>query len=132
MVKSMEKSQEFCMKPVHAEAYMLDPKYEKNILSVEEINMTLLLLPCLTIWVLMKANFSAVWQSTVPSKAFGKGIRYGNRASTYLYLTGGKDFVDLRPLHFFLRVRVGRLSFYSNQREIKSVYYIQHLCFCVA
>ena len=39
VVKSMEKRQEFCMKPIHAAAYMLDPKkYEKRILSSEEIN----------------------------------------------------------------------------------------------
>ncbi len=37
VVKSLEKHQEFCMKPIHAAAYMLDPKYEKSILSVEEI-----------------------------------------------------------------------------------------------
>ncbi|RXN11612.1 hypothetical protein ROHU_010531 [Labeo rohita] len=38
VVESMEKRQEFCVKPIHAAAYMLDPKYEKNILSVEEIS----------------------------------------------------------------------------------------------
>jgi len=38
VVKSMEKRQEFCMKPVHAAAYMLDPKHEKSILSGEEFN----------------------------------------------------------------------------------------------
>ncbi len=38
VVKSLEKHQEFCMKPVHAAAYMLDPKYEKSIHSVEEIS----------------------------------------------------------------------------------------------
>ena len=39
VVKSMEKCKEFCIKPVHAAAYMLDPKrYEKSILSGEEIN----------------------------------------------------------------------------------------------
>ncbi|KAL7384017.1 hypothetical protein ABVT39_022676 [Epinephelus coioides] len=38
VVKSMEKRREFCMKPVHAAAYMLDPKYDKGILSGEEIN----------------------------------------------------------------------------------------------
>ncbi|RXN07090.1 hypothetical protein ROHU_032480 [Labeo rohita] len=38
VVESMEKCQEFCVKPIHAAAYMLDPKYEKNILSVEEIS----------------------------------------------------------------------------------------------
>ncbi|XP_052452890.1 uncharacterized protein LOC128013739 [Carassius gibelio] len=37
VVKSLEKHLEFCMKPIHAAAYMLDPKYEKSILSVEEI-----------------------------------------------------------------------------------------------
>ena len=39
VVKSMEKRQEFCMKPVHAAPYMLDQKkYEKSIVSGEEIN----------------------------------------------------------------------------------------------
>ena len=39
VVKSMEKRQEFCMKPLHAAAYTLDPKmYEKSIVSGEEIN----------------------------------------------------------------------------------------------
>ena len=38
VVKSLEKRREFCMKPVHAAAYMLDPKYDKGILSGEEIN----------------------------------------------------------------------------------------------
>ncbi len=37
VVISLEKHQEFCMKPIHAAAYMLDPKYEKSILSVEDI-----------------------------------------------------------------------------------------------
>ncbi|XP_072564792.1 uncharacterized protein [Paramormyrops kingsleyae] len=38
VVKSLEQRREFCMKPVHAAAYMLDPKYDKGILSGEEIN----------------------------------------------------------------------------------------------
>ncbi|KAI5613877.1 zinc finger BED domain-containing protein 1-like [Silurus asotus] len=38
VVRSMEKHQEFCMKSIHAAAYMLDPKYEKSILTAEEIN----------------------------------------------------------------------------------------------
>ncbi|KAJ4925101.1 hypothetical protein JOQ06_017838 [Pogonophryne albipinna] len=38
VVKSLEKRREFCMKPVHAAAYMLDPKYDMGILSGEEIN----------------------------------------------------------------------------------------------
>ncbi|RXN06113.1 hypothetical protein ROHU_033008 [Labeo rohita] len=38
LVKSLEKRQEFCVKPIHAAAYMLDPKYEKSILPVEEIS----------------------------------------------------------------------------------------------
>ena len=39
VVNSMEKRKEFCIKPVHAAAYMLGPKrYEKSILSGEEIN----------------------------------------------------------------------------------------------
>ncbi|KAL1268259.1 hypothetical protein QQF64_033622 [Cirrhinus molitorella] len=38
VLKLMEKHQGFCMKPIHAAAYMLDPKYEKSILSVEESN----------------------------------------------------------------------------------------------
>ncbi|GAA6071428.1 uncharacterized protein LOC122142485 [Tachysurus ichikawai] len=37
VVKLMEKHQEFCIKPIHAAAYILDPKYEKIILSAEEI-----------------------------------------------------------------------------------------------
>ncbi|XP_076744838.1 uncharacterized protein LOC106675427 [Maylandia zebra] len=32
VVKSLEQRREFCMKPVHAAAYMLDPKYDKGIL----------------------------------------------------------------------------------------------------
>ena len=40
MVKSLEKRQAFCMKPVHAAAYMLNPKYDRDILSGEEINGT--------------------------------------------------------------------------------------------
>ncbi|CAI5689300.1 unnamed protein product [Oreochromis niloticus] len=38
VVKSLEQRREFCMKPVHAAAYMLDPKYDNGILSGEEIN----------------------------------------------------------------------------------------------
>ncbi|XP_060798111.1 uncharacterized protein LOC132900093 [Neoarius graeffei] len=37
-VKLLEKRQEFCVKPVHAAAYMLDPKYGQSMLSGEEIN----------------------------------------------------------------------------------------------
>ncbi|KAL7389821.1 hypothetical protein ABVT39_010283 [Epinephelus coioides] len=43
VVKSLEKRREFCMKPVHAAAYMLDPKYDKGILSGEEINASIIL-----------------------------------------------------------------------------------------
>lgn len=38
VVKSLEKRREFCVKPVHAAAYMLDPKYDRGILSGEEMN----------------------------------------------------------------------------------------------
>ena len=90
VVKSLEKRREFCMKPVHAAAYMLDPKYDRGILSGEEIN---------SAYALIKAKFWAVWRSTKPSKAFGKGMESGSHASTYLHPPGGRDFVDLRPLH---------------------------------
>ncbi|KAL6465520.1 hypothetical protein MHYP_G00256530 [Metynnis hypsauchen] len=36
----MEKRQKFCMRPILAAAYMLDPKYNKGTLSPEEINST--------------------------------------------------------------------------------------------
>lgn len=38
MVKSLKNCPEFCIKPVHAAAYMLDPKYDRSILSGEGIN----------------------------------------------------------------------------------------------
>lgn len=38
VVRSLEKHRQFCMKPVHAAAYMLDPKYNRGILSGEEIS----------------------------------------------------------------------------------------------
>ncbi|KAL0153896.1 hypothetical protein M9458_050817 [Cirrhinus mrigala] len=85
VVKSMEKHQEFCVKPIHAAAYMLDPKYEKSIISVEEIS----------------SAYAVITAITVPSKAFGNGMGYGSHASTYLHLPGEKDFVDLRPWHLW-------------------------------
>ena len=38
VVKALGKRREFCMKPVHAAAYMLDPKYDRGLLSGEEVN----------------------------------------------------------------------------------------------
>lgn len=33
VITSLEQRREFCMKPMHAVAYMTDPKYDKEILS---------------------------------------------------------------------------------------------------
>ncbi|KAK0131114.1 hypothetical protein N1851_034189 [Merluccius polli] len=48
VVKSLEKRQEFCMKPVHAAAYMLDPKYDRGILSGEEIDGAYAVIPAMS------------------------------------------------------------------------------------
>lgn len=85
MVKSLEK----CREPVHEAAYMLDPKYDRAILSGEEIN-------------------DAYGVITVMSDHLGldkrKGLgslanQSGSHASIYLQPPGGRDLADLKPLH---------------------------------
>ena len=86
VLKYIKKSEDICLKPIHAPAYMLDPKYAgKSILSGAEIHKA---------W--MRARFLAVWQSTLPSKGFGMEMQHGSRANISHQLPGGMDFVDLR------------------------------------
>lgn len=77
--------QEYRIKPDYEAAYMVDPKYEKSILSGEEINRAYTFITAMSHHLdLMKTKFSAVWYNPVPSQAFGKGMGYGSRASTYM------------------------------------------------
>lgn len=65
-----QKREDFCLKPIHTPAYMLDPKYAgKSILSGAEINKPVVSSQlCLVTLAWMRARFLAVWRSSLPRR----------------------------------------------------------------
>ena len=63
VLKYIKKREDFCLKPIYAAVYMLDPKYAcKSILSGAEINKAYGVITTVSPpWPWMRARFLAVW-----------------------------------------------------------------------
>lgn len=98
VLKYIKKLEDFCLKPIHAAAYMLDPKTAgKSILSGAEINKAYGVFATVSRHLgLDEGKALGSLRSTLPSKGFGVEMQYGSRANISNQTPGGRDFVDLR------------------------------------